>query len=201
MEEIKKNEQENMGNSSKNEIMLKIKKIKNVALEYIKKPLVTTALSMILATIIALCFVFCGNERPETTNYLGDICYVPFGEMIVESATESTYYVTKEDAFIQAPSGKKVIRVYGHINNVSEKKQSLSSDMFRLNPTDSQEQKPKSYAFVDNYSSHFVSVTLPTNGTCQFYMYYIVDKDTILEDCRLIVYSAVVALTYEPLIV
>lgn len=198
MEETKKNEQESLEINGKDEKMGKMEKIKSKVLFYMKKPWVITVLAMLFATIIAISFVFCGTSRKETTNYLGDSCYVPFGEMIVVSVSERDYYVTEDNAFVQAPSGKKVIQVYGQINNVSGKKQSLSSNMFRLNPSESQEYTPKSHAFVDRYSSHFGSVTLSANGVCQFYMYYIVGEGTKVEDCRLIVYSAVVAFIEEP---
>lgn len=167
-----------------------------------KQPWILGAVAIVLVAVI-IAFATIGNTTTmnrEITAYLNDSSQLPFGELTISSAYERDSYVTKENAFVSVSSGKKVICVYGEIENTTDKKQSLSADMFRLNYSNSNEINAKSYAFLDTYSSHFNSVTIPKNAHCYVYLYYIVDDSVILNNCKLIVYSAVIALRSEPII-
>ena len=193
MEERKNNEEQKAPQE-------KFQAYKQDILNFVKKqPWILGAVAIVL---IAVVIAFATLVNPTTSNkeitaYLNDSSKVPFGELIVSSVYEKDNYVTEDDAFVSAPNGKKVIRVFGEIRNTTDKKQSISADMFRLNDIGNDERRPKSYAFFDRSSYFFNSVTIPANHDCYFDLFYLVDEEVVLEECKLIVYSAVIALKNE----
>lgn len=198
MGECEKKEQNDYEEPDKNTGIGKTENLKKRLILFIKKPWVITTLAMLLALIIGLSVALHKEPIKETNAYLGDICQVSFGEIVVFSANETDHYVTQDDAFVYAPNGKKVISVYGEIRNTTGQQQNIYSDSFRLNTYENKEQHSKSHAFTGGSGVFWNDITLQ-KGYCQFYMYYLVDETINIEDCRLIVYSAVVALVEKPL--
>lgn len=199
MEENKTNEEQKNESTSQTKMQFYRQEI----IRFVKKqPWILGAVAIVLVAVI-IAFATIGNTttmNKEITAYLNDSSQVPFGELTISSAYERDSYVTKENAFVSVSNGKKVICVCGEIENTTDKNQSLSADMFRLNYSNNNEINAKSYAFLDTYSSYFNSVTIPKNAHCLVYLYYIVDDSVILNNCKLIVYSAVIALRSEPII-
>lgn len=176
----------------------KIKKIKEffkAMFEWVKKkPYIY--IPVILAVVVSFIVGLIPEKKIETTCYLDETCIAVSTEVTINTVDYTDYYLSKDGSKIY--SNKTIITIYGGVFNDSSSSKTINKSSFTLELEDGKEIKPKSAIFTDNTSYEGDKISLNAQRGVLFYIFYEVNNDVAIEDCRVIYYGNAIALRNRP---